>query len=103
MSTLTLPNMNGSSTYKPADQWLQSSVQTFFSHVNWDDTPPNVQQSTATALDATDEPLSLEMSVTRFFATFNWDGSEIAAPVPVEQLHPTSKGEFTLDDFSDLF
>lgn len=102
MSTLTLPTMNGSSAYKPVDEWLQSSVQDFFSQLNWDDAPLALEQNNPVA-EVVDAPLSLEMSVTRFFAAFNWDGSAIAAPVTVEPPKPTSKGDFTLDDFSDLF
>ncbi|EKQ69627.1 hypothetical protein OsccyDRAFT_2265 [Leptolyngbyaceae cyanobacterium JSC-12] len=102
MITLTLPQMNGSSTYKPVDEWLQSSVQTFFSQINWDDNSPTGQVSVSSATDFTDEPLSLEMSVSRFFATFSWDGNSIAA-APSVQPKPAGEGDFTLDDFSDLF
>lgn len=102
MSTLTLPSRNGSSVVKPVDQWLQSSVQDFFSAVNWDNHPPETQTSTQ-PLPSYAEPLSLEMSVVRFFASFNWDGATIAAPTAPEPTTPTRKTEFTLDDFSDLF
>ncbi|MBF2028391.1 MAG: hypothetical protein IGS48_16760 [Oscillatoriales cyanobacterium C42_A2020_001] len=101
MSTLTLPHMNGSSTHKPADEWLQSSVQNFFLRLNWDDTPPDAEADGAT--DGIDEIPSLEISVSRFFASFNWDSNAIAAAVPVELPKSDSKGDFTLDDFSDLF
>lgn len=103
MSVLTLPQMNGSSVSKPAEQWLQSSVQDFFTAVNWDDHPPEIRASATTATDASSEPFSLEMSVSRFFASINWDGNAIAAPVPQEQPQAIRKNEFTLDDFSDLF
>lgn len=99
MTSLTLPQMNGSSS-KAADAWLQSSVQEFFSNLNWDDQP---QRSVQSAPSVEDEPLGLETSVSRFFAAFNWDGNAIAAPPPTKQLPVKQSKDFTLDEFSDLF
>lgn len=107
MSTLTLPQMNGSSVYKPSDAWLQASVQEFFSAVNWDDhalVQPSSDSSSATVTTGKSEALNLEMSVSRFFAAINWDGNAIAAPTQINEPTPAKpKQEFTLDDFSDLF
>lgn len=103
MNVLTLPQMNGSIVSKPADQWLQSSVQDFFTAVNWDDHPLEIRVATTITADANPEPFSLEMSVSRFFASINWDGNAIAAPTQIEQSRTIRKNEFTLDDFSDLF
>lgn len=103
MSTLTLPQMNGSRVSQPSDVWLQSSVHEFFSGINWDDHAPQPQADSQRMADVGQEPFSLEMSVSRFFATINWDGSTIAAPTPIEPPKTTGRQEFTLDDFSDLF
>lgn len=104
MSTLTLPQMNGSSTSKPSDVWLQSTVQAFFSAINWDDHALAPPSSDSVATSGKPETLSLDMSVSRFFAGFNWDGNAIAAPTQIEELPKAKqKQEFTLDDFSDLF
>ena len=103
MSSLTLPQRNGASVSQPADVWLQSSVQTFFSVINWDDHPQEVSVSILIPDDdSDDQSISLAMSVGRFFAQFNWEGDAIAAPSPTEIPQPKSQ-EFTLDDFSDLF
>lgn len=103
MSPLTLPQMNGSTTTRAADDWLQATVQDFFSKINWDDHPPEVRPSTLSLTDDSPPPFSLEMSVGRFFAAINWEGNAIAAPAPIEQPKVTHKTEFTLDEFSDLF
>ena len=102
MSTLTLPQMNGSKAAKPTNHWLQASVHDFFSTINWEDHPPEVQETRAAA-QAHNEPLSLNTSVGRFFAAINWDGSAIAAPAPIEPAKPQPSNDLTLDDFSDLF
>ncbi len=103
MSPLTLPQTNGSRVVKPADEWLQLSVQEVFSAFNWDDHPPEVHASTLAVSQEAAEPVSLDMSVSRFFASFNWEGAAIAAPKPQTPLHPAPKKDFTLDEFSDLF
>lgn len=106
MSTMTLPSTNGSSAYRPAQAWMQSSVQKFFSNINWEDNPPEVQEAKqASSEPGHTGPLSLTMSVSQFFAALNWDGSAIAAPVPQAQEppQPSKPDEITLDDFSSLF
>ncbi len=102
MSTLTLPTMNGSSASLPSTDWLQSSVQEFFTALNWDDLPP-ISQSESQAFHQGTEPLTFEMSVSRFFTAIPWDGNAIAAAVSLPQSPPSTADELTLDDFSDLF
>lgn len=105
MTAMTLPHTNGTRPRMPIQPWLQSSVQKFFSAVNWEDNPEEVQEMKLTAMANPNAPLSLTLSVSRFFATVNWEGAEIAAdPTPVAPP-PTSApaNDFTLDDFSGLF
>lgn len=110
---MTLPHTNGSA--KGMQQaWLRSSVEKFFSTINWDDRPLEVKARAASA-DPTSEqtnasngstPLSLTMSVSQFFELFPWEGQRvIAAPLPVEApiVDEVSADEITLDDFSELF
>jgi hypothetical protein len=108
MSSLTLTQMNGSKIAQPtvsqsADDWLHSSVRDFFTSLNWEDHPPDVQVATHPAELPTAEALNLGMSVCKFFAAFNWDGAEVAAPVAVQVPLSAPANEFTLDDFSGLF
>lgn len=104
MSTVALPHKNGSAAVAPADSWLLASVQKFFTGINWEDNPPEVQEiRMAAASEAGATSLNMTMSVCQFFAAVNWDGTEIAAaPAPV--VEPVSKpDDLTLDDFSSLF
>lgn len=106
MSTMTLPHTNGSAAFRSSEAWLQSSVQKFFTGINWDDNPPEVQKAKiASSEPGNAGPLNLTMPVNQFFATFNWDGSAIAGAVPQQQsFSQTPKpNEITLDDFSSLF
>jgi hypothetical protein len=105
MSPLTLPHTNGSSGLDSTSDWLHRSVRDFFSHLNWDDRPPEIQVTVhSTETDLAAEPLGLSTSVSKFFSAYNWDGSDIAAPVPTAPTPPISQdSEFTLDDFSGLF
>ena len=109
MSTLTVPPTNGFKPPMPNLNGLQSSVQAFFSAINWEDNPPEVQRLRQEAIPqagsaSTVKELTLSMSVSSFFAAFNWDNATIAAAVsaPVEAARPKPK-DLTLDDFSDLF
>ncbi|WP_448598237.1 hypothetical protein [Thermoleptolyngbya sp.] len=89
--------------------WLQQTTHSFFSSINWDDNPPDVEQ---VRLDATssDGPLSLMLTVRQFFTSVNWDGTssgkaiapEVDLPLSAEPPQPAANA-FTLDDFSDLF
>jgi hypothetical protein len=103
MTALTLTQLNGSQASKPMDSWLQSSVRDFFTNLNWEDHPPDVQVAAQPLDTPIAETLNFGMSVCKFFASFNWDGAEIAAPVSVEVLPTASESGFTLDDFSGLF
>jgi hypothetical protein len=89
--------------------WLQQTTHSFFSSINWDDNPPEVEQ---VRLDATssDGPLSLMLTVRQFFTSVNWDGTssgraiapEPSMPLSAEPPQPAANA-FTLDEFSDLF
>jgi hypothetical protein len=103
MSSLTLPQMNGSHKSQPLFNWLEASVHDFFSTMNWDDHPPEIHASVTGLAENTKEPPSLEMSVSRFFATIEWGGHAIANSTPVAPPQPIAQQEFTLDDFSGLF
>jgi hypothetical protein len=104
MTALTLPQTNGSQAGSPMNSWLQSTVRDFFTTINWEDRPPDIQPLVALPLEeSTDEPLNLGMSVCKFFGSFNWDGAEIAAPVKVQPTAFPPQSDFTLDDFSGLF
>jgi hypothetical protein len=104
MSSLTLNSTNG---VKPHSQpWLTLSVQKFFSAINWDDNPPELQEMKLTASQTEGAPLSLILTVHQFFSSVNWEGAAIAS-VPTVPEAPASSApsvdKFTLDDFSDLF
>lgn len=106
MSTMTLPQTNGSRTVKSEAAWLTSSVQAFFSGVNWDDHSPEVQEAVRSSSHGSNTPLSLTLSVSQFFAAVNWDGVEIAAApaAAAESAAPAKPADdLTLDDFSSLF
>ncbi len=107
MMTLTLPQTNGSKVSKVNSTWLQSSVQAFFSGINWEDNPPEVQQikqNAAQSVGTNATPVSFTMSVSQFFAAINWDNATIAAPVQQTQSPGQPKSNsITLDDFSSLF
>ncbi|MCU0551337.1 MAG: hypothetical protein MUC48_18470 [Leptolyngbya sp. Prado105] len=107
------------STLAPQDtqNWLHSSVQTFFSTCNWENQPQrSIPQARSTAQDvafleqaaATESftELSFELKVKQFFAAMNWEGAAVAgvsvAPEPDIQFDEPN-GSFTLTDFSDLF
>jgi hypothetical protein len=98
----TLMPLDAASTSMSASNWLQSSVQVFFSSLNWDDLSPDVQPVGQAMSQYSDAPLSLDLSVHHFFAAINWDGATIAAPVAAP-AQPVSASSFTLDDFSGLF
>jgi len=118
MNMMTLPHTNGSA--KGMQQtWLKSTVEEFFSTVNWDDRPievvkpqqlsEEISSSASTATPAPGGPsLSITLSVSEFFDAFPWEGQPtIAAPIPVQNMVPqeTEEGvnDITLDDFSGLF
>ncbi|MDG2617958.1 hypothetical protein P7L53_17085 [Thermoleptolyngbya sichuanensis XZ-Cy5] len=113
MNPTALMERNGFS--KPASaepkppSWLHQTTYSFFSSINWDDNPPEVEQ---VRLDATssDGPLSLMLTVRQFFTSVNWDGAsssraiapEVDLSLSSEPPQPAANA-FTLEDFSDLF
>ncbi|MCU0566967.1 MAG: hypothetical protein MUF49_10255 [Oculatellaceae cyanobacterium Prado106] len=113
MNGAVLPNTNGS---KPPTAAIDShqTVRQFFSRINWDDAPAEVQELKQQATETpTREPLSLHLTVRQFFGAINWDGMDAIAPTPdptptfIENLPddppaPPNDG-FTLDDFTGLF
>lgn len=104
MSAATLSSLNGSRVNQSSQAWLGTSVHTFFAGFNWDDHPPEIHQITQAVAQGNHEPLSLTMSVGRFFAAINWDGTEAIAAVPASEPPSLPKpSDFTLDEFSDLF
>lgn len=101
--TATLTHTNGSAPH--TTPWLTQSVQQFFSSVNWDDNPPELQELKQTGAQGVNTELSMTLTVSQFFSAVNWDGAAIAS-IPesqdlVEPIAPAN--DFTLDDFSNLF
>jgi hypothetical protein len=103
MSTLTLPQTNGSKALPTIAAWQRDSVRTFFTAINWEDHVPAVQDIKLSLSESSDEPLNLKMSVCQFFATVNWEGIAIAAPTAIQSAPPPSNDDLTLDGFSGLF
>lgn len=113
MNPTALMERNGfgkpASAESGSKSWLQQTTRSFFSSINWDDNPPEVEQ---VRLDATssDGPLSLMLTVRQFFTSVNWDGTSSSKAIALELNLPLSAeppqsaaNAFTLDDFSDLF
>ena len=119
MNMMTVPHTNGS-TKGMQKNWLRSTVEEFFSSVNWDDRPIEVieptqnleESSTSHSGQSLGTPprsgLSLTMSVSTFFDAFPWEGQPvIAEPLSVQETAAEEPEEdsndITLDDFSGLF
>jgi len=100
MSTMTLSTTNSSKT--TAESWLTSSVQAFFTGINWQDRSPAVQEIRLTLQEAAELP-NLTMSVNQFFAAINWENAAIAASPSVPASSTVAPDELTLDDFSSMF
>lgn len=109
MTIDTLFPVNGSAAVSKSQAWLQMSVQKFFTAINWEDQPPEVQEIKQNAVEAAaqgyDAPLSLMLSVSQFFAAFPWDGNSVAmTPLSFAPAPAASESDgLTLDDFSGLF
>ncbi|MBD1910072.1 MULTISPECIES: hypothetical protein [unclassified Leptolyngbya] len=108
MSSATLLHTNGSKPHISMDAWLQTSTRKFFSSVNWDDNPPEIQEiKQKVAENPTAEDLSRDLTVGQFFAAVNWDDDAAVAPPAADnflaELLEEPANNFTLDDFSDLF
>jgi hypothetical protein len=106
MSTMTIAHTNGSTP--KSQSWLHHSVQKFFSGVNWEDQPPEVQEIKLNVMEAAAQgqptTLSLQLSVSQFFSAIAWDGTPIAAaPDNFSTPEASNADSFTLDDFTDLF
>lgn len=105
MNQLTIGDRNGKIA-GIAKEWLQRSVEEFFTAINWDLQTREVQQIKQAALQGSSEPLSQMLSVSQFFSCFAWEGKKVAAPVP-DSSKPlaaeSGTNEFTVDDFSSLF
>jgi hypothetical protein len=97
---------NGSIAHPTNESWLKLTVKEFFSGINWDNNPSEVQELKVAAFQGDVAPLSLMLSVNQFFAAVNWDGMVIA-PSPVSTSLETNSGkeakDFTLEEFSGLF
>ncbi len=107
MNQLTRSEQNGKIA-GIGQEWLQRSVGEFFTAINWDLQPLEVQQikqAGEAVWQGSKEPLSQMLSVTQFFSCFAWEGNKVAAPVPDTSKPAAQEGsnEFTLDDFSSLF
>ncbi|MDX2097379.1 MAG: hypothetical protein SFW36_06345 [Leptolyngbyaceae cyanobacterium bins.59] len=97
---------NGNAKAAQARQWLQASVKEFFSGVNWDDQPLEVQVLKQNNLAATEGPLSLTLTVGQFFGAIPWEGGPSlpkTAAIDMPLVDQTKADDFTLDDFSSLF
>lgn len=105
MSPTAVASPNGTAAVAESQKWLQSSVRNFFTNFNWENHPPEVQELKVSALQGSDVPLSLTLSVSQFLGAIAWDGASVAAPAQPEapaSESPSAK-DFTLDDFSSLF
>lgn len=106
MTAITAASPKGTKPETRSQNWLHLSVQTFFTGFNWEDQSPEVQELKLQALQGSNTPLSLTLSVNQFFGAINWEGVAAAAAVAVPT--PTSQpvsvaNDLTLDDFSSLF
>lgn len=104
MNQLTIGEQNGKIA-GISKEWLRRSVGEFFTAINWDLQPLEVQQIKQAAWQGSKEQLSQMLSVSQFFSCFAWEGKQVAAPVPDKSEPAAEEGsnEFTLDDFSSLF
>ena len=109
MITITPTNLNGRT--ETPKSWLGLSVREFFSTVNWENKPPEIQELSqelvASATQGLSGSLSLSLTVHQFFSAIPWDGVEIA-PMPVQEVEKppvasAANDDFTLAGFSDLF
>lgn len=109
MSSATLLHTNGSTPHIDMDAWSTVSTRQFFSSVNWDDHPPEVQEVKQKVRE-TESPseLGTDLTVGQFFSSVNWDDEAAVKPPAAsddflaELLDEPAK-DFTLDEFSDLF
>ena len=62
-----------------------------------------MQQVKLSAFQASTAPLNRTLSVSQFFAAFNWDGATIGADTPAAEPAPKAIAEVTVDDFFSQF
>jgi hypothetical protein len=98
-----LSQTNGFAAHADRQSWLQSSVQQFFTGVNWDDHSVEVQKIKLTGTGDTPIALSLTLSVGEFFSAVQWDGATIAPVATVEVPDAAPIEDLTLDNFFDQF
>ncbi len=96
-----LSQTNGASDLSQG--WLRQSIQQFFTAVNWDDQPLEIQNLRIASSQEEAQGLSLFLPVNQFFSAFNWDGSAAAPLKPTRPTEKPAEDGLTLDDFSDLF
>lgn len=96
---------NGSSKGNPSPSWLQDSVRTFFTALNWDGHALSVM--TSPGQHSPTGEVSMTMPVSVFFGTIPWEGQPIiaapVAPLEMQSDRPEVAESLTLDAFSDLF
>jgi hypothetical protein len=105
MSALRL-RMDDFSSSHPMQNWRQTSVRDFFIHLNWEGHSSLVEPVVHLSTEPSSGPLSLTMSVNRFFSALNWEGGDVGVPgsLPAKPSTPSLViDELTLDGFSDLF
>ena len=107
MNQLTAMPKNGRSEERTSSHWWQASVQDFFSSINWEMHPVEVQEFKQAQLQGSTKPLSLTLSVAQFFSCMAWDGQPVVAPDFADsqnlEIPREETDDLTLDDFSDLF
>lgn len=107
MMSTAIHNNGHTNSHVQDQSWLQRSVQTFFLGVNWEDHSPSVQEMQLSARTAAAQgqfvSLSLELTVSQFFAAIAWDGTAIAPGNEPHLLEANQADDFTLEDFTDLF
>lgn len=83
--------------------WLQQSVQEFFSNCNWQGQPLAFQDAQQDG-----QPLPLTVPVAEFFRALPWEGKPAVGSMPKPSVSvpvrtPSEPAETTLADLVDLF
>lgn len=108
MNSLSQASTNGKATAPNSPNWLLTPVQAFFTGINWEMNPLEVQQVKQAVILGSNQPLPLTFTVQQFFSCIAWEGGPATPPPPDTDVAllsslETAKNEFTLDDFSSLF
>jgi hypothetical protein len=113
MSTMTLPQRNGSA--HGIHPWLKLTVQQFFQDINWENLAPAQSEPPSSASEPASDVAppsraaapTLTLSVSQFFEAIAWDGTPTIAAPPTaaspETSAPTPDSNITLDDFFGSF